>query len=160
MKQLIIVLSLCLAISQNAFADELKIKSFQMDSYPTILEANKNQPFVLMIWSVTCSSCLAEMDIIKQVKQENPRINFVMLSVDGPDYYEQMKRIIKQKNLIEFEQWSFAEDNSSALRYVIDKQWYGEIPRTYFFNQQHKRIGISGLVNHEQYNQYLNKTSL
>ncbi len=161
MKQLRIIFSLCLLIlSTNAFADKVEINSFQMDSYQTILENNKNQAFVLIIWSITCSSCLAEMAIIPEIQQQNPKLKFVMLSVDGPDYSDEMQTIIKQKKLSKFEHWAFAEDNSSALRYAIDKQWYGEIPRTYFFDQQHKRIGISGVINHEQYNQYLNKISL
>ena len=75
-----------------------------------------------------------------------------MLSVDGPEFYQEMVQIIIQEKLNAVEHWGFAEDNSPALRYAIDSRWYGELPRIYFFDRQHNKTGISGVLSHQKYN--------
>jgi hypothetical protein len=42
-----------------------------------------------------------------------------------------------------------AEFTATAL--LIDPHWYGEIPRTYFFDKAHSRVGISGLITEKEY---------
>ncbi len=155
MNPLKIFFSCCFLLASTVYAEEAKIHPFQTNSYQHILDSHKDKPLVLVIWSVTCSSCLSEMKQIQKIHQDNPKLNIVMLSVDGPEYRVQMQSIIAQEKLSELEQWGFSEDNSSALRYAIDSRWYGELPRTYFYNKAHKRTGISGVLNHVQFQQQL-----
>ncbi len=145
---------ICSLFSASAtYAGEVSIKAFQKGSYQKILNDYKDRPLILILWSVTCSACLAEMELIHEIHQQRPKLNIVMLSVDGPEFYQEMVQIIKKEKLAEIEQWGFSEDNSPALRYVIDSRWYGELPRTYFFDRQHNKSGISGALNHKQYNE-------
>ena len=148
-----IILICSLLLSTSVYAEQLDIKLFQKDSYQQILSDYKNQPLVLILWSVTCSSCLAEMELIQQIHQQNPKLNIIMLSVDGPEFHQEMAQIIKQEKLFEIEHWGFSEDNSPALRYAIDNRWYGELPRTYFFDRQHNKTGISGVLSQKKYNE-------
>ncbi len=153
MKFIVKVILICsLFLTTSAYAEEVSIKLFQKDSYQQILNDYKDQPLILVLWSVTCSACLAEMELIQQIHQQNPKLNIIMLSVDGPEFHQEMEQIIKQDKLTTVEQWGFAEDNSPALRYAIDSRWYGELPRTYFFDKQHNKTGISGVLSHKQYN--------
>lgn len=149
--KIMFIMSLCL--TANTYAEQVNIKSFQKDSYQQILNQYKNQPLVLILWSVTCSSCLSEMPLIQQIHQQNPKLNIIMLSVDGPEFYQEMMQIIKRKKLTTIEHWGFAEDNSPALRYIVDSRWYGELPRTYFFDREHHKTGVSGVLNHQQYDE-------
>ena len=148
-----IILICSLLLSKSVYAEQLDIKLFQKDSYQQILSDYKNQPLVLILWSVTCSSCLAEMELIQQIHQQNPKLNIIMLSVDGPEFHQEMAQIIKYEKLFEIEHWGFSEDNSPALRYAIDNRWYGELPRTYFFDRQHNKTGISGVLSQKKYNE-------
>ncbi|MDF1583534.1 MAG: hypothetical protein RQ733_02420 [Methyloprofundus sp.] len=140
-----------------ATAQQSEIKLFQADAYQKILNAHKDQSFMLVIWSVTCSACLSEMAFIHKIHQQRPELNIVMLSVDGPEYFADMRTIIEQEELSDVEQWGFAEDNSPALRYSIDSRWYGELPRTYFFDHAHQRKAFSGVLTAEQYKLQLEK---
>lgn len=151
MKFIKIMLIASLFISANIYAEQVNIKSFKKDSYQQILNHYKDQPWVLILWSVTCSSCLSEMGLIQQIHQQNPKLNIIMVSVDGPEFYQEMAQIIQQEKLTTIEHWGFAEDNSPALRYVIDSRWYGELPRTYFFDREHHKTGVSGVLSHQQY---------
>ncbi|NOQ65125.1 MAG: redoxin domain-containing protein, partial [Methyloprofundus sp.] len=127
------------------------IQLFQADSYQALLKHYKGQPFVLVIWSVTCPACLSEMALIQQLHQQNPAMNIVMLAVDGPEFHQEMREIIQREKLADLEHWGFAEDNSPALRYAIDSEWYGELPRTYFFDKQHFKRGVSGVLSFARY---------
>jgi len=139
----------------SASAQGVVVNSFQSESYQKILTEYKNKPFMLVIWSVTCSACLSEMELIRKIQVQYSELNIVMLSVDGPEYFDEMKQIIKQEQLQDLKQWGFAQDNSPALRYTVDSRWYGELPRTYFFDAQHNKIGMSGVLSLEQYHQQI-----
>lgn len=147
--KLILICSLFLAA--NAYAAEVNIKAFQKGSYQSILTEYQDQPLVLILWSVTCSACLDEMELIHNIHQQQPKLNMLMLSVDGPEFHQEMTQIIKLAKLTDLDHWGFAEDNSPALRYAIDSQWYGELPRTYFFNAQHDKASISGVLSPKKY---------
>jgi len=154
MKLVIKIILICsLFFASNVSAEEMSIKSFQKGSLQQILTSYTDQPLLLILWSITCSSCLAEMELIYQIHQQKPTLNIVMLSVDGPEFHQEMMQIINQEKLTTVEHWGFAEDNSPVLRYAIDNRWYGELPRTYFFDSKHNKTGISGALNHKKLNE-------
>jgi len=154
MKYLLKIIFICSLLgSTTIHAQQMNIKLFAKDSYQQILNEYKQQPLILILWSVTCSSCLSEMKLIQQIHQQKPKLNIIMLSVDGPEFHQEMAEIISQKKLTEIEHWGFSEDNSPALRYAIDSRWYGELPRTYFFDSQHNKTGISGALSQQIFNE-------
>jgi thiol-disulfide isomerase/thioredoxin len=157
MKFVKIICLLYVFLLSTAHAQQLEIKLFQADAYQHILNTYKEEPFMLVIWSVTCSACLSEMALIQKIHQQNPELNIVMLSVDGPEYFADMREIFEKEKLDDVEQWGFAEDNSPALRYSIDSHWYGELPRTYFLDKAHQRNGFSGVLTAEQYKLHIEK---
>ena len=53
------------------------------------------------------------------------------------------------------EQGVFAEDVPERLRLEIDSRWYGEVPRTYLYDQKHQREVKSGLVNKKVFEDWL-----
>ena len=50
---------------------------FRSGSYQQILEDNEGQPFVLVIWSKDCSSCLEDMEILQEIHRDLPGCKFV-----------------------------------------------------------------------------------
>ena len=96
------------------------------------------------------------MAFISTLHQQHPELNLVMLTVDGKSANTEINRILTKFNVITLENWFFFEDNSAKLRFEIDPTWYGELPRTYFFNSDHQRTAISGVISEEKYRQLLN----
>lgn len=138
-------------------AAPVELKTFGEGSYQWMLNHYKNKPFVLIIWSITCPSCLKEMSLISKLNKEQPELNLLMLSVDDNSVKDEIDEILQKHQLETVENWVFAEDNSPKLRFEIDPSWYGELPRTYFFNSSHQRSGISGLITEEKYRALLNE---
>lgn len=154
-----LITTLCFFISlttNQAWAD-IKVNQFHADSYEQLLNAHKNNAFVLIIWSVDCSSCLKEMSLLNRIHKDNPQLKMVMLATDSPAEIEQIKKYQTQFQLSDIEQWVFAEENAQKLRFKLDPRWYGELPRTYFYNKEHQRTGFSGVLKEQNYQQQINK---
>jgi hypothetical protein len=50
--------------------------------------------------------------------------------------------------------WQFSESDDERLRYSIDKQWYGELPRTYYYDKAHQIKSLSGSQDEEWLKQW------
>jgi hypothetical protein len=134
-----------------------ELKPFTSGSYQQLLVNNANNSFMLVVWSVDCSSCLKEMALLSDIHKNNPNIKMIMLAADELSASEHIEQILKQHQLDGLENWVFADENSQKLRFEIDPKWYGELPRTYFFDSAHQRTGKSGVMSKEDYQVMLAK---
>ncbi|MGR8979528.1 MAG: TlpA family protein disulfide reductase [Gammaproteobacteria bacterium] len=148
--------ALLLTFHISAYAQS-GLKPFVSGSYRQILADNANNPFMLTVWSVDCASCLKDMKLLSDIHKNNPDITMIMLSHDELSAKDDIEKILKQFELEGVENWVFADENSQKLRFEIDPKWYGELPRTYFFDADHRRTGISGAMSKEDYDDMLTK---
>ena len=145
------------SIVQLGKAEQTPLKLFVSGSYQQLLDSNANKPFVLVVWSITCSSCLKDMALLSKMHKSNPKINMVMLATDDTSATDDINKILAKNELTDLENWIFADENPQKLRYEIDPKWYGELPRTYFLNKQHEREGISGVLSQQDYDAFFKK---
>jgi thiol-disulfide isomerase/thioredoxin len=145
------------AVALPSHAEQGTLKPFIPGSYKQLEDSNANKPFMLVIWSITCSSCLKDMALLNKMHKANPNINMVMLATDDSSATEQIQQILAKNELSGIENWLFADENPQKLRYEIDPKWYGELPRTYFLNKKHDREGISGVLSQEDYEAFFKK---
>lgn len=136
---------------QPSFAEPAQLQPFAPGSYQQILDKHADKPLMLVIWSITCSSCLKDMALLNKMHKANPKIDFVMLATDDASATDQIEQILAKNDLSGLENWQFADENPQKLRYEIDPKWYGELPRSYFFNRKHEREGVSGILSQEDY---------
>ena len=54
----------------------------------------------------------------------------------------------------------FAEDMPERLRLEIDSRWYGEVPRTYFYDGKHQREVKTGLVNKKFFDEWITRNAV
>lgn len=138
------------SIGSAAHAEQAGLKHFTSGSYQQLLQEYADKPFVLMIWSINCASCLKKMPVMSELQKSMPGVNLIMLATDDASATDQVKSILTGNELNHTDNWIFADANPQKLRYEIDPKWYGEIPRTYFLNKDHQRIGVSGSVSREK----------
>ncbi|MDO8843034.1 MAG: hypothetical protein Q7U98_05675 [Methylicorpusculum sp.] len=146
---LLVFLALLMAVT--AKADNKTLRSFVDGSYQQILVAHEGRPLVLVIWSLTCSSCLKEMSSLNEWRKKTPDVEMILLSTDDISEQAEVLNILQKHELDGLENWIFADDNAQKLRFQIDPRWYGEMPRIYFFNAKHERTGISGVLSEQEY---------
>lgn len=140
-----------------ALAEQNPVRLFGSSSYSHLLKAYKDQPFILVIWSITCSSCLKEMELLKSLHKNHPDLKIVMLATDDNSAIPEIKTLLNKHELTDTENWVFDSNDPQKLRFEIDPSWYGELPRTYFLDASHQREGISGVLNQTDYEDRLAK---
>jgi thiol-disulfide isomerase/thioredoxin len=130
---------------------------FSSESYQKILANNVNHPFMLVVWSVNCSSCLKDMALLNSIHKSRPELKIIMLAADDLTVTEQIQQILDKNQLSDIENWVYADDNTQKLQFGIDSKWYGELPRTYFFDKTHKREAVSGVLTKADYDAMFTK---
>jgi len=140
----LLLLFYCHSMTSNA--EQANLKQFASGSYQQLLKNYADKPFVLMIWSIHCSTCLKKMPVLSELRKNMPDLNLIMLATDDISATDQVNSILNNNELSQADNWIFADANPQKLRYEIDPKWYGEVPRTYFLDKNHQRIGISGSV--------------
>ncbi len=141
----------------NPAQAETSLKPFGVGSYQQLVAAHANQPFMLVIWSLTCPSCVKDMALLNKLHQDKPTLKIVMLATDDISEAAQVQNMLTKNNLQSVENWIYAEENTQKLNYEIDPNWFGELPRTYFFDAKHQRTGVSGVIKETEYLQMFEK---
>jgi thiol-disulfide isomerase/thioredoxin len=148
----LILLFIGLAIFANiVLAESPTLKPFTSGSYQQLLTSNAGKPFMLAVWSITCPSCIKDMAVLNAVHKAHPEVKIVMLSTDDIAESAEAQKILTSNQLTDVEQWIYAEENTQKLQFEIDPKWYGELPRTYFFDKAQQREGVSGVLSKEDY---------
>ncbi len=147
-----------LALSANTVqAESSSLKPFISGSYQQIVTGNAGKPFMLAAWSITCPSCIKDMAVLQTVHKAHPELKIVMLSTDDIAESVEAQKILAGNQLTDIEHWIYAEENTQKLQFEVDPKWYGELPRTYFFDKAGQREGVSGVLSKEDYETRIGK---
>lgn len=144
MRRLLFILLLVVTGVASA-ADNLR--PFVSGSMAQIQKEYSGKPFVMFLWSLSCTYCPTELEMFGKFRQEHPELNLVLIATDTLEDKPEILSHLAGYGLSEVESsWVFAEDMPERLRFEIDRRWYGEVPRTYFYDQTHDRLVKTGLV--------------
>lgn len=123
---------------------QMKLSDFKVGSYKAIVAHYQDAAFLLVLWSVDCPPCIEELPTLGKFHQRHPEANLVMVSTDGDYHKDDIQQLIREHGLDDIQQWVFSGASLQAMRYAIDPAWYGELPRSYFHQNQHQRQVKSG----------------
>lgn len=134
---------LLLTVAVPASAEQL---AFDEDSLAEIEQHYAGERFLLNLWSVDCPPCRDELEIFSRLQQEDPDINLILVATDGPDLHAEAIAVLREFQLDGIVSWMYADANAERLRYSIDREWFGELPRSYFYAADSSRIAVSGVL--------------
>lgn len=127
---------------------------FESGSMQKILDSRAGKPFLLVMWSLECPPCRKEMDLLAEMRRQHQALDIVLVSTDSPEVADRVASAVEQHGLGEAESWLFAGP-AQRLRYEIDPGWYGEMPRSYFYDADHARAAVSGALEESQIQTWL-----
>lgn len=130
---------------------------FQADSLAKVTQARQGKPFLLVLWSLECSVCMKELDTLGGLLKKQPKLNLVLVATDGQELAAEAATVLDMRGLAQAEAWIFAAGDSPELRYAIDPTWYGELPRSYFYEAGGQRRAVSGAIDEVELNAWLSK---
>ncbi len=123
-----------------------EFRSFSNNSLDEITAVRNGQPFLLVLWSIDCPPCLKELEQIGQLRAQFSPNSLVLISADNMAYADEAQQVLIRYGLDDAENWLFSGNFPERLRYQIDPNWYGELPRAYFYDANHDRVGKSGAL--------------
>ena len=124
--------------------------------------ANAEKLFVqpdrlVLFWSLECPPCFKEMAMLRDLLQEHPNLAVALISTDADsDRYREVDEVYESIHGTNLETWVFSSGNGDALIFQIDREWYGELPRSYFVKKNGERIAHSGLLSIDELTQWFN----
>jgi len=139
-----------------ALADNFR--EFTAESFEEIKAGFEGQEFLLGLWSVDCPPCMVEMEFMAKLVELNPDLAYVLVSTDPIDQRDYSAEFLEDVGLGGKESWMFADSFVERLRFSIDPNWYGELPRSYFFDNNHAMKSHSGIVNEELLQQWFTRS--
>jgi len=113
------------------------IRLFHSNDYETIVK-NKTKPFIMMFWSIDCPPCLSEMKKISNLSESEKR-KFVFIATDGHELKNEISNLLHQLDLENQNNWVIKSNEIDLITSIIDKRWYGETPRSYYFDTNNQR---------------------
>ncbi len=143
MKRQTLLLGLVMLLA-TSLASAAEFLPFNSESRAAIEQAHLGKPLILTFWSVDCAYCEDDLKLLGDIVKQHPEITLVTVCTDDPATAANAKKVLGKIDLPAHKQWQFAESDVERLRYNIDKKWYGELPRTYFYNAQHQVKAVSG----------------
>jgi thiol-disulfide isomerase/thioredoxin len=112
-------------------AHDGEIRAFKRGSWQSIREAHAEKATVVHFWGLTCGPCRVEMPIWGKLLQERSDLDLVVINADLiPNETAAALEMLAKAGLASAENWIFADLFTERLRFEIDPQWQGEIPRT------------------------------
>jgi thiol-disulfide isomerase/thioredoxin len=132
-----------LLFCQQVLAEPLR--PFMASSRMEIEKAHQGQPMIMAFWSLDCTYCLDELSTLGEFVKKHSKVKLVLVNTDGLSTTKEVVKALKQIKLpATYEAWQFSEPDEERLRYSIDKTWYGELPRTYYYDNFHQVKAVSG----------------
>lgn len=119
-------------------------RAFASGTLQKIVAAHHGKPFILGLWSLSCSHCREELTMLGQLLAGQPDTPLVLLSTDSIEQSADIAATLQGYGLSQVESWVFADTYTERLQYEIDNRWYGELPRTYLYEANGARTGHSG----------------
>ena len=155
----LVILAFMLCCAKVTVAAET-VRPFTQGSLGELLAAREGKPFILVLWSLDCQYCPTELKTLSELRRSHPNLDVVLVATDTISDAAQLALKAETYGMSQAEQWVFADDMPERLRREIDTRWYGEVPRTYFYDQRHQREVKTGLVNKQFFEQWLAKNAL
>jgi thiol-disulfide isomerase/thioredoxin len=133
-------------VSANDSTVADNIQGFGPQTFAQIKAEFAGKPFVVSLWSVDCAPCRVELDMLGQIKQADPDFPLVVISTDAITNREDAADILDEYQLADEVTWMFADNFVERLRFSIDPGWFGELPRSYFYDAEHNMSAHSGIL--------------
>lgn len=144
------ILCLGLGLGPGAtFAQADNIRPFTTQTLDELKQELDGRGFILSLWSVTCAPCRQDLEIIAELRAQHPELPLILVSTDAFTDKAEAAWVLENYGLADMTTWMFADSFAEPLRYSIDPQWYGELPRSYFFDSGHIPHAHSGVLQRE-----------
>jgi len=138
-------------------ASETAYKPFIKGSFEQIQQENKDRPYIIAFWSVTCAYCMKELALFGELMEKYPNVKLITITTDAFLEDATVEELMARKKLKGTETWVFADNYVERLYFDINPRWRGELPLTYFFDKKGEMLKHMGVVKEDELVEWLDE---
>ena len=153
--RLLALLELAVALLAATAAGAGELRVFDADSMRAIEREYAGSPFIVALWATDCPPCRRELALLSSFSADHPEVPVVLIATDPYDNAEAVDEVLESFALPGADTWCFGRAGAERLRYTIDPDWRGEMPRSYLYAEDGERLGISGPISRELLQRWL-----
>jgi thiol-disulfide isomerase/thioredoxin len=141
----LVALFVLFVVAPNERATAAEALPFGRGSWQELRQAHAGQPTVVHFWALSCGPCLVELPVWGALVRERPDLRLVLVNTDRvSEKPERMIAMLDKVGLGAVESWAFADRFVERLRFEIDPDWRGELPRTVLIGRDGAVTAFSG----------------
>lgn len=111
------------------------------------LRAVKGDKQLVVLWSLSCTACFKELALLSDFNRRHPDRPVVLINTDDSvDQLAAIESTIAKYQLQALVNYRLPTAQADAVSFALDPNWYGELPRSYFVDEQGVWLGKSGKV--------------
>lgn len=152
---ILFVITLFSAVAVNA----AELRVFGPAGMRAIEKEHAGDRFIVAVWSTDCPPCRRELSLLGAFRAEHPNVPVVLIATDPPGNAELVERVLESFDLPGADFWLFGDAGAERLRYTIDPGWRGEMPRSYLYDHDGRRVGLSGPISEDLLENWLEQAS-
>jgi len=147
---LFIAMTLC----HSVFGKQVE---FNQSTFDKLKQNYKDKQWLMILWSVDCPACFKELALIKKLRKSQPDLPIVIINADDSDEVANERvKVMLDYQMDDLTNYHFTDGQGDSNRFMVDSNWYGELPRSYFVEANGKFHGKSGLLKEELIKKWLN----
>lgn len=146
---------LLMLLAWNATAAQIQIRPFTLTSYASILKEHQGKPLLLVFWSLECPPCYHELKLLGELGAGRV-FPAVIVSTDGMDAADRIAEVLERFRLEDVDARVF-DGAPMPIRFAVDRTWYGELPRSYFFDAAHQRKAVTGIIDRDSIEHWMGR---
>ena len=127
-------------------ASAADLQPFGRGSYAALRTEAAGAPLIVHFWALSCAPCLAELPGWARLARANPGLRLVLVNTDPPEAEVQVKRLLDRSGVGRLRNLAFTDRFAARLRYEVDPQWQGELPRTDLVAVDGSSRGVLGVL--------------
>ena len=117
---------------------------FDGASPAALARAHRDQPYIVVFWSLYCEPCREEMHQWGELQRRHPQVPIHLVSTDGRQELGNVRKYLGGQKLGKVQTWIFSDEFTERVRFAVDPAWRGELPRTYLYDRAHRALARSG----------------
>ena len=136
---------LILIASASAMEAPSALKPFERGTWQHLLRRHVGRPTLVHFWGVTCGPCKVELPLLGQFMKDHPGIDVITISADlVPNLSAATQSMLEKAGLSSAENFIFSDGFVERLRFEVDPNWQGDIPRTMLISRDGAITTIEG----------------
>jgi hypothetical protein len=141
-------------------AAQTAARPFDAESLKQILDAHKGRPLIIHFWGLTCSNCMAELKDWGAFTRAHPDATLVLVNWDQRGARPaEISPALQKAGLGSASSFALGKGFEEKLRFVVDRDWMGELPYTRLIGGDGSATAFSGPADFEQLGSWLAKQS-